>query len=374
MPAIDRPVNVPPTSRPMPRSAPSSTSTPRRKRARRAAVDLWRQVGDRLKEGENLAELAWPLVRSGRNAAADETNRRAIEVLESLPPSRQLANAYRVQAHLRLLDCDKALAVRLGKKAIELARRFDDVATIAATENVIGSALLAGRRSTRGSAHLQRSIAPGRASRASTPCRHRATPIIASSYAEQYRFGEAEHHLDEGIAYTAERDLDYANHYMHAWLALTRLYQGRWTEAADIASWVIARPKTSAISRIMALVALGRVRVRRGEPGADQVLDEALDLAAQTQSLQRLAPVRGARAEAAWLAGDDARAVGEATAACELALAHRHRWFVGELLLLASPWRRRGRGAYLVCPAISISDRRKLATGRSGMATARLSL
>jgi DNA-binding CsgD family transcriptional regulator len=95
----------------------------------------------------------------------------------------------------------------------------------------------------------------------------------------------------------------------------------------------------------MALVALGRVRVRRGEPGADQVLDEALDLAAQTGTLQRLAPFRAARAEAAWLAGDDALAVGEATAACELALNRRHRWFVGELLL----WRRLG-GDDVVAP------------------------
>src|SRR5262249_21682104 len=85
-------------------------------RARRLAMDLWRRAGDRLKEGENLAELAWPLVRGGRNAEADETSRRAIEVLQALPPSRQLANALRVQAHLRMLDCDKAIAVKLGKQ------------------------------------------------------------------------------------------------------------------------------------------------------------------------------------------------------------------------------------------------------------------
>ena len=47
----------------------------------------------------------------------------------------------------------------------------------------------------------------------------------------------------------------------------------------------------------MALVALGRVRARRGDPGAAAALDEALDLASQTDTLQRLAPVRAARAE-----------------------------------------------------------------------------
>jgi predicted ATPase len=34
--------------------------------ARRGAVSIWRELGNACKEGENLAALAWPLVRSGR--------------------------------------------------------------------------------------------------------------------------------------------------------------------------------------------------------------------------------------------------------------------------------------------------------------------
>jgi DNA-binding CsgD family transcriptional regulator len=47
--------------------------------------------------------------------------------------------------------------------------------------------------------------------------------------------------------------------------------------------------------------------------------------------------VRAARAEAAWLAGDGARAVTEARAAWDLAVRHRHAWHTGELAF----WRRR---------------------------------
>ncbi len=308
---------------------------PQAEAARRQAIELWRQAGDKLKEGENLAELAWPLVRSGRNSAADETSRQAIEVLEALPPSRQLANAYRVQAHLRMLDCDKAVAVRIGKQAIELAQRFNDTVTIAATENVIGSALLVAG-DDKGLAHLQRSVDLARAAGLDS---HVGIGLanLGGAYGEQHRFAEAEHYLTEGIAYTAERDLDYTNHYMHAWLAITRLYQGRWAEAADIATWVVQRP-TSTISRILALAALGRVRARRGDPGASEILEEALALAAQTKTLLRLAPVRAARAEAAWLAGDPCGSVNEASAAYELAIRHRHRWYAGELIY----WRRLG--------------------------------
>ena len=60
-------------------------------------------------------------------------------------------------------------------------------------------------------------------------------------------------------------------------------------------------------------------------------LDEALALAAPTGTLQRLAPIRAARAEAAWLEGNRDRCGEEVSAGFDLAISHRHAWFVGEL-------------------------------------------
>jgi DNA-binding CsgD family transcriptional regulator len=117
---------------------------------------------------------------------------------------------------------------------------------------------------------------------------------------------------------------------MQAWQALTHLAQGRWTQAAELGSAVVRRSSASAISRIAALIALGRLRARRGDPDAG-ALDEALALALPTKALQRVGPVRAARAEAAWLAGDRERARREAEAAWELAVGHGHPWFTGEL-------------------------------------------
>jgi len=85
------------------------------------------------------------------------------------------------------------------------------------------------------------------------------------------------------------------------------------------------------ISRISALIAIGRVRSRRGDPGAMEILDEALELAQPGGHLQRLGHVRAARAEAMWLAGDLEGAVAEAQAAYDLAVEKRHLWFAGEL-------------------------------------------
>ena len=73
------------------------------------------------------------------------------------------------------------------------------------------------------------------------------------------------------------------------------------------------------------------MRARRGDPGAWDALDEALELSRPGGHLQRLGHVHAARAEAAWLAGDAERALAEARAVYPLALEKRHLWFAGEL-------------------------------------------
>jgi len=88
------------------------------------------------------------------------------------------------------------------------------------------------------------------------------------------------------------------------------------------------------------------VRARRGDPGANETLDEALELSRPGGHLQRLGHVRAARAEAAWLAGDRGRTAEEARAAYPLALEKRHLWFAGELAY----WLRRA-GALDASPA-----------------------
>src|SRR5262249_2296528 len=60
---------------------------------RRKALELWRRAGNTLKQGENLAWLAVMHSGIGQTAEAEQVNRAAIELLEALPPSRELALA-----------------------------------------------------------------------------------------------------------------------------------------------------------------------------------------------------------------------------------------------------------------------------------------
>jgi DNA-binding CsgD family transcriptional regulator len=71
--------------------------------------------------------------------------------------------------------------------------------------------------------------------------------------------------------------------------------------------------------------------VRRGDPAAQSVLDEARELALSTEELQRIAPVAAARAEAAWLREDPEQCLKEAQTAYDLALQHAHAWWIGTL-------------------------------------------
>ena len=60
----------------------------------RQALECHRQVGDARKEGDSLRALSWPLWTIGRGEEAEDAARRAVAVLEQVPPGHELARAY----------------------------------------------------------------------------------------------------------------------------------------------------------------------------------------------------------------------------------------------------------------------------------------
>jgi DNA-binding CsgD family transcriptional regulator len=112
---------------------------------------------------------------------------------------------------------------------------------------------------------------------------------------------------------------------------LVLIQQGRWSEASEITGELLRNPPVAAVNRIPALVAIGRLRARRGAPDAATPLDEALELAKRSGTLPHLGLVLAARTEAAWLAGDATGALAEARSIFNLAVSKRHAWYTGEL-------------------------------------------
>ena len=298
--------------------------------AREELIAIARRSGDRRMEAEQLAWLAMHLVFEVRNAEAEAASRTAISIMEGLPEGAVSARVYRHHAHLRMVERDTVEAVSWGERAIALAERFGDRSALIGGLNTVGSALLVSGDEERGRELLERSLRLAKEEGLAQQVAQ-AYGNLGSGFGEVHRFADADHYLSTNIAYATDLGIDAQRYYSVAWLALTRLAQGRWNEATDLAGEVIRLPNASAITRIMALVALGRVRARRGDPEVMTPLDEALALSTPTRTLQRLAPVYAARAEAMWLAGDRERAASEARAVFGLAARHGHAWFMGEL-------------------------------------------
>jgi DNA-binding CsgD family transcriptional regulator len=294
--------------------------------ARREAITASREIGDQLREGDNLSRLAGPCTRLGLNDEAEQASTDAIALLEQLPPSRELGVAYAFQAYLRMLARDNADGVRWGQKALEVTLRFDDDETRAQALNLIGTSKVMAGEIEPGCEHLLQSLELARAHGLDFYVAH-ALLMLGSGLAEMYELEAAERWLREHIAYADEREID--SSYTRAWLGAILVYAARYDEGTSLAEHIVGT--TNVVGRITALITLGRARARRGDPGAWDALDDALELARPGAHLQRLGHVHAARAEAAWLAGDRERAAAEAGAAYELALAKRHLWFAGEL-------------------------------------------
>jgi hypothetical protein len=128
---------------------------------------------------------------------------------------------------------------------------------------------------------------------------------------------EAEH-----CAHVAIQVLEAYPFYMLAWQAWTCLHLGMWNDAEALADIVLRDAGMSTPSRLMALVTVGRLRTRRGDPDADTVLDEALSLSEHMHNIDRLGPLHAARAEAAWQKGDREATLSEARAVYDLTFTH----------------------------------------------------
>ena len=299
--------------------------------ARQAAVALREADGDLERVGEGLGWLSRLHWWDDNRPAAEAAAARAIAVLEPLPPGRQLAMAYSYQAQLDMLANRTEPALAWAGRALELARRLDDQETQTHALTNIGSArLLEGDR--RGRAELEEAfevaVAAGLQDHAA-----RALVNLSTISLEVGQYGNAERDFERAIAFAKANDLTgYVTHLLGN-RALLRLTRGDWDGAERDAREALAERDLTAIRMVEALVALGLLQTRRGDPEAAATLQEATERALATTELQWTVPVAAARAEYAWLHGDDTRAAEEAAGTFELAVRAGASWQAGELAM-----------------------------------------
>lgn len=296
--------------------------------ARGEALELWRQLGNTIRQGDNLrwmSRFAWYL---GRKEDAENCGREAITLLEALPPSPELAWAYSNRAQLHMLAGQTDEAVFWGSRAIELAQKFNATETLVHALNNVGSAQLYAH-DEQGWTNLEESL---RLSLAHNLEEHasRAFTNLSSVALMDRDYAQALRYLDEGNSYATEHDLESCKRYMLIARARVHFETGRWTMATDDAASVLGHSLGYNVARIPALTILGHIRVRRGDPDAARALSEAYELAMLTKETARLSPIASARAEMAWLAGDLEQVVAEAQSILEIGKDDNDLWLHGE--------------------------------------------
>jgi DNA-binding CsgD family transcriptional regulator/tetratricopeptide (TPR) repeat protein len=311
---------------------------------RSEAARLWCAHGRPDRGAVSLARGAVMYLYAARNSDAAEALREARALVVDLPRSPAMRVVRSCTAMLCLFERQYREAIELATSVLGEAETDGDVVEAATCLKTIGRAQLALARVDEGLATLERSLALALGANES----RLASQVFANLGAgcvEALRLVEAETWLRKGIDFCMERDLDATRLYQMAWLANTQLLQGRWDEAAAAAHVVIAAPKATVIARIAALLALGRVRARRGDPGVWAALDEARDLASGAGS----GGFHVARAEAAWLEGRDSQAAHDAADNLAHAIAGGNIALAAQLLL----WCRLGGDAISIPEACS---------------------
>jgi ATP/maltotriose-dependent transcriptional regulator MalT len=137
--------------------------------------------------------------------------------------------------------------------------------------------------------------------------------------------------LERGVEQGLATDEDYSVAYNRSWLARIAFEQGRWDDAVTYADLVErTTQQREGIALITAMSALGRVRVRRGDPGGLGLLEELTELARDHELQHGWNAICG-RAEHFWLTKDSATGLDELEPAYRRALDTDSRWARGEI-------------------------------------------
>jgi DNA-binding CsgD family transcriptional regulator len=154
------------------------------------------------------------------------------------------------------------------------------------------------------------------------------------------RLDLADRYRVEAASYLEDHDLDLYDHVLRSRLAALELDAGRWDVALAHVDLLLAQAGGAYPTRARALTVRGLIRARRALPGAWADLDEAL--AVVEGDPQDLMPLRAARAEAAWLDGDDEKARNEAEHGLAVGNRKLLPWWWSELAFWG--WRAGGDG------------------------------
>lgn len=299
-------------------------------RIAREMLEIARELDDPLILGTALRTHSRALWMAGDNKGSKVEAEHALEVLEPLGDTEELAISLRLCAHDEMLNRHYEAGMAYCRRAVVMAERIGSLTEHAMAILVMGTLEIVNNDTEKGIRLLEESIQLGR--KAGAPrLENLAYGMLGTGGGEVKVYSRALEWLDKGIALGIAQDEDYAVAYNTAWKARIKCEQGKWDEAVTLAEEVATYdPSVARISPVTALGALGRVRVRRGSPGAEKALRESVDLGASGALQHIWAPLCGL-AEMYWLQNQPEKAIDVLEEPLQRVLTTDTTWGRGEI-------------------------------------------
>jgi DNA-binding CsgD family transcriptional regulator/tetratricopeptide (TPR) repeat protein len=272
--------------------------------AQRRAVALRRQLQDRRALGLSLRWLSRIMWFNGRRASADEAAEEATAVLGEVGDEGLFAFALSNQSQLAMLAHRTEEGAAMARRAIALATAAGATPVLShALTNLGLSRWLGGDRG--GYEDLREAVRVALSIEdVEDACR--AYVGIVWSLLDEFRLDEAEPFMIEALGLAERAEFIAFLAYLRACRGRLELARGHWEAAVAAAE---PSSESQPASRCAALTVLATVRIRRGETGATELLEQARQVAEQINELQRIGPVAAARCEQAALRRDPAAVI-----------------------------------------------------------------
>jgi DNA-binding CsgD family transcriptional regulator len=192
---------------------------------------------------------------------------------------------------------------------------------------------------------------------------HRARFNLFVNLSEAREPLRALRYLNDLADYTSSVQLERCN--LDCAQSETQLEIGAWDEAERWAQAALAYARTQVDDKSSGMNTLARLRIRRGEDGADELLADAERAVAGYGSISHTKPMLMTRAEAAWLHGGLEEFTAPLRAALDWAVSANDAWSAGEI----------GRWLWLAgdiaeLPPVAAAPYRLVVAGRNAEAAA----
>lgn len=294
------------------------------------AIDHYRESGDAESLANALGLLQGALWNIRRFDEGWAAMNEAMAVLATLGPSETLATTLYRASHNHMLARHAEAAFEHVERARDVADQVGSSRARWLAKMMTGCIHIVVGDPDEGARILEESVAE-----AEVLGEERflaiALGMLGSGGGEARLYERAIPALERGIEQGVATDEDYQVAYDRSWLARIAFEQGRWEDAVEYASLVdrTTMQKTG-IAAITAMSALGRVRVRRGDPGGLPLLEEMIAIGAGHE-LQHVWNAVCGKAEHWWLRGRMEESLADLESLYQRALDTDSQWARGEI-------------------------------------------